>query len=112
MSVSPRWHEHRVISEDIDDAAGYGHGWLRSTGGLQAHQPLSAVHTPDRSAGHGLDPAGRSPDDDATSRCMPSGMGRSPARVTVGFCDDGVGVFGPDKGLAAFVPAVAAPPPA
>src|SRR6266498_1356370 len=31
------------------------------TGGQQAYQPLRAVHTPDRPAGHGLDPADRSP---------------------------------------------------
>src|SRR3954468_670384 len=47
-----------------------------------AHQPLRAFHTPDRPAGHGLNPAGRGPDADVTSRCTPSGMGRSPARVS------------------------------
>src|SRR5215218_10478242 len=46
-----------------------------------AHQPLDAVHTPDRPAGHGLNPADRSPDTDVTSRGTPSGMGRSPART-------------------------------
>src|SRR5215207_3835512 len=59
--------EDHMIVEDISDAARYGHGWLRSTGGQQAHQPLDAVHTPDRPAGHGLNPAGRSPDADVTS---------------------------------------------
>ena len=53
--------EDHVIVEDIGDAARYGHRGLRSTGGQQAHQPLRAVHTPDRHAGHGLDPADRSP---------------------------------------------------
>jgi len=42
--------EDHVIIEDIGDAARYGHGWLRSTGGQQAHQPRRAVHTPGRRA--------------------------------------------------------------
>ena len=53
--------EDHMLVEDVGDAARYGHHGLRSTGGQQAHQPLRAVHTPDRHAGHGLDPADRSP---------------------------------------------------
>jgi hypothetical protein len=42
--------EDHVLVEDIGDTARYGHHGLRSTGGQQAHQPLRAVHTPDRQA--------------------------------------------------------------
>ena len=33
-------------------------------------------------------------------------VSRAGSRFTVRFCDDRVGVFGPDEGLAAFVPAI------
>jgi hypothetical protein len=45
----------------------------------------------------------------ARLRCAPTLVSRVGSRLTVGFRDDGVGVFGPDKGLAAFVPAVDEP---
>ncbi len=49
-----------------------------SLGGQLANQPLRAVHTPDRPAGHGLDPADRSPRTQASHRSMPSGKGAKP----------------------------------
>src|SRR5205085_12372814 len=76
--------------------ARYGHNGSGRTGGQLANQPLPAVHTPDRHAGHGLDPADRSPQPQPARR-TPSGMGRSPASSYAGsaaqrLADPGVGL--------------------
>ncbi len=74
--------EHHMIVEDISDTARYAPHGSGRTGGQLANQPLPAVHTPDRHAGHGLaalDARPRRPEPPAaTSQVHAFGHGAKP----------------------------------